>query len=414
MGAPAARVAELSRLWVEAGHEVSVLTGFPNHPTGIVPAEYRRKIWRGVAREQFHGVDVVRTWLLPFPNRRAYERILNYGSFAFSAAGAGMFLARPDVVIATSPQLLVGLAGYWIARWKQARFVFEVRDLWPESLAAVGAAGMDSSFYRALSGIAGFLYGASDHIVVVTPAFKHHLISNWQVRGAKISVVENGVDTNLFLPVLNQEIRQALQLDGKFVVSYIGTIGMAHGLETLVEVAAQLQHSTPEVLFIIVGDGAEKERITSLLQARGLTNVRFIAQQPREKIPAYICASNVCLVTLKKSDLFKTVLPTKMLEFMACARPVILGVDGLARQILNDANAGIFVEPENAVKMTAAIRRLATDRSLSEELGRNGRDYVLRNFTRESKAEAYLQVLNDVLEVNESCLPAVAELRAGQ
>ena len=138
MGAPAARVGELSRYWVQEGHDVTVLTGFPNHPTGVVPAEYRRKFRRLVVRENAGGVNVVRTWLLPFPNRRMYERMLNYGSFCLSSASSGLFMGRPEVVIASSPQLLVGLSGWWLARCKRAKFVFEVRDLWPESLAAVG------------------------------------------------------------------------------------------------------------------------------------------------------------------------------------------------------------------------------------------------------------------------------------
>jgi len=164
MGAPAARAAELSRHWVQQGHEVSVLTGFPNHPTGVVPPAYRKKVWRLVTREQCDGVDVVRTWLLPFPNRRTYERMLNYSSFCVSAASTGLFLSRPDVVIATSPQLLVALSGWWLARGKRVPFVFEVRDLWPESLAAVGAGKENSILHRSLSKIAGFLYRQCDRL----------------------------------------------------------------------------------------------------------------------------------------------------------------------------------------------------------------------------------------------------------
>src|SRR5271167_2664841 len=172
MGAPAARAAELSRHWAAAGHEVTVLTGFPNHPTGVVPPEYRSKFWRMVSREITDGVNVVRTWLLPLPNRKAHERMLNYSSFCVSAASTGLFLSRPDVVIATSPQLLVGLSGWWLARWKRVPFVFEVRDLWPESLAAVGMGSSDSLLHRVLAKIAGFLYRRSDRVVVVTPAFE--------------------------------------------------------------------------------------------------------------------------------------------------------------------------------------------------------------------------------------------------
>jgi colanic acid biosynthesis glycosyl transferase WcaI len=404
MGAPAGRAAELSRLWAEDGHEVTVLTGFPNHPTGIVPREYRHKFRRLVARETYHDVNVVRTWLLPFPNRKVYERILNYSSFCVSSATSGLFLHQPDVVIATSPQLLVGLAGWWLARCNGVPFVFEVRDLWPESLAAVGVSGHNSMLHRTLAKIAGFLYRSCDCLVVVSPAFKEYLIEHWRVPEEKIFVVENGVETSLFSRLTpNLAVRRALRVEDKFVASYIGTMGNAHGLDTLLDAAALLRESAPKILFLLVGEGAEKARIVSLARSRGLTNVRFVGQQPREKIPAYITASDACLVLLKKSDLFKTVLPTKMLEFMSCARPVILGVDGHARKVMEQANAGIFITPEDPVALADAVLRLAADPALRDSLGRNGRQHVLQYFSRQQTAKAYLDVLQDLLEGGQSC-----------
>jgi colanic acid biosynthesis glycosyl transferase WcaI len=398
MGAPAGRAAELSRLWAEDGHEVTVLTGFPNHPTGIVPPRYRRKLRQLVMHENHHGVNVVRTWLLPFPNRKAYERMLNYSSFCISAAATGMFLHRPELIIASSPQLLVGLSGWWLARCNGVPFVFEVRDLWPESLAAVGVSSRNSPLHRLLAKIAGFLYRSCDRIVVVTPAFKEYLVEYWRVPDEKIFVVENGVETSLFSSLTpSAALRRAIGAEEKFVVSYIGTMGNAHGLETLLDAAALLRERAPEILFLLVGEGAEKARIVSLAHSRGLTNVRFVGQQPREKIPAYITASDVCLVLLKKSELFKTVLPTKMLEFMSCARPVILGVDGHARNVMERANAGLFVPPEDSAELADAILRLAADPGLRESLGRNGRQYVLQHFSRQQAAEVYLDVLQDLL-----------------
>ena len=397
MGAPAARVAELSSYWAQDEHEVTVLTGFPNHPTGVVPAEYRRKFRRLVAREKTNGVNVVRTWLLPLPNRKTYERVLNYASFYFSAAATGLFLDRPDVVIASSPQLLVGLAGWWLARCKRSRFIFEVRDLWPESLAAVGAGDSGSLVYRALARIAGFLYRKSDHIVVVTAAFKEYLVQHWRVPAEKISTVENAVEAELFSPRTENKLRTALGADGKFVVSYIGTMGNAHGLRTLVEAAEELQTAAPNVLFLLIGEGAEKERLVSLVRARGLGNVRFLDQQSRDKIPAYICASDACLVLLKKNEIFKTVIPSKMLEFMSCARPLILGVEGQARQILEESRAGICIEPENSSELAQAVLRLAADAPLREALGRNGRRHILQHFSRRQTATAYLDVLGEIL-----------------
>jgi glycosyltransferase involved in cell wall biosynthesis len=404
MGAPAARAAELSRHWAAAGHEVTVLTGFPNHPTGVVPPEYRRKLRRLVAREQTDGVNVIRTWLLPFPNRKAYERILNYSSFCASAASTGLFLARPDVVIATSPQLLVALSGWWLARCKRVPFVFEVRDLWPESLAAVGVGDANSLLHRTLAGIAAFLYRHSDRIAVVTPAFEDYLVEHWRVPREKISVIENGVETSLFAPEpltgdAETGLRRELGVEGKFVVSYIGTMGMAHGLETIIAAALQLQDANPEIAFLIVGEGAEKDRILSLARERGLNNLRFIDQQPRERIPAYIRASDVCLVLLKKAEVFKTVIPTKMLEFMSCARPVILGVDGQARNILEEARGGLVIEPENSVDLVNAIRYLSANPQIVRELGKNGREHIVRKFSRRHTAEKYIRMLERLLNL---------------
>ena len=334
---------------------------------------------------------------LPFPNRRTYERILNYSSFCVSAATTGLFTERPEVVIASSPQLLVGLSGWWLARCKRARFVFEVRDLWPESLVAVGVGSTDSLVYRILARIAGFLYRNSDHVVVVTPAFKEYLVQHWQVAPEKISVVENGVEADLFSPRPENGLRTEMGAGGKFVVSYIGTMGNAHGLETLIEAAKQLQNSAPDVLFLVVGEGAEKEQLVSQMRSRGLTNLRFVDQQSREKIPAYICASDVCLVLLKKNEIFKTVIPSKMLEFMSCARPVILGVEGQARQILEEARAGISIEPGNASELAQAVLHLAGDEQLRETLGRNGRRYVLKRLSRRQTATAYMDVLSALM-----------------
>jgi colanic acid biosynthesis glycosyl transferase WcaI len=406
MGAPAARAAELSRHWAAAGHQVTVLTGFPNHPTGVVPPEYRSKFRRMVVREKTDGVNVVRTWLLPFPNRKAYERMLNYSSFCASAASTGLFLPRPDVVIATSPQLLVGLAGWWLARCRRVPFVFEVRDLWPESLAAVGMGNANSPLHRALAKIAGFLYSHSDRVVVVTSSFADYLAKHWRVPEEKIVVIENGVETKLFAPEpLTGEaviaLRRELRAEGKFIVSYIGTMGMAHGLETIITAATHLQDENPEIVFLMIGEGADKERIAALARDRGLNNLRFVGQQPREKIPAFISASDACLVPLKKNDLFKTVIPTKMLEFMSCARPVILGVDGQARQILEEARAGLAIDPENSDALVKAIRYLSANREMAGALGKNGREYILRKFSRYQTAEKYIHALEELLQLPE-------------
>ncbi len=401
MGAPAARAAELSRHWARMGHEVTVLTGFPNHPTGVVPEDWRSRLHGLLYTETVNGVRVVRTWLWPLPNRKAHERIRNYASFCISAAVSGLALPKPkpDVIIATSPQLLVALSGWWLAWWKRVPFVFEVRDLWPESLAAVGAGSEGTLLHRTLGAIAGFLYRRADRIVVVTPAFKDHLIRYWNVPAAKISVVENGVETDLFRrDPAAMEVRKQLKVEDRFLICYIGTMGNAHGLETVIAAAEELQTALPRALFLLIGEGAEKERIVELATARKLTNIQFLDQQPRERIPAYISAADLCLVMLKKTELFKTVIPTKLLEYMACERPVIVAVDGQARQIVEEAGAGVFVEPENSKELVRAILELEEERERGRQMGANGRQYIVNKLSREKTARDYITVLESFRE----------------
>ncbi|HEY2918588.1 MAG TPA: glycosyltransferase family 4 protein [Candidatus Binatia bacterium] len=398
MGAPAARVSELARHWVKAGHEVTVLTGFPNHPTGIVPPEYRSKLRKLVYREQKDGIDIVRTWLIPCPNRKAHERLLNYLSFVLSSCITGIFLRRPDVIIATSPQLFVGLTGRWLGWIKRVPFIFEVRDLWPESITASGMGSDTDLSIRLLRALSAFLYRSCDHVVVVTPAFKQEIVAKWRVRDDKISLVENGVETDLFSPdVSGDDVKRELGLEGKFVVSYIGTLGLAHGLQAVMKAASELQSTFPDIQFLFVGEGADKVRLISLVFDFKLTNVRFLLQQPREKVPSIIRASDVCLVLLRKATVFETVIPTKMLEFMACGRPVILGVDGQARQIIETAQTGVCIEPEDAAALTLAIKELYRDARLRRALGHNGREYIVENLSRKQTAKTYVGVLETVI-----------------
>jgi glycosyltransferase involved in cell wall biosynthesis len=372
------------------GHDVTVLTGFPNHPTGVVHVEWRSRLRGLLYKETVDGVRVVRTWLWPLPNRKAHERIRNYASFWVSASVSGLGLQKPDVVIGTSPQLLAALSGWWLAWWKRVPFVFEVRDLWPESLAAVGAGREGSALHRTLGAIAGFLYRRSDHIVVVTPAFKDHLIEHWEVPAQKISIVENGVETDLFRPCPPEKVPGT---EDRFLICYIGTMGMAHGLETLIAAAEQLQRTSPNAMFLLIGEGAEKERIEQLAAARELSNIRFLGQQPRERIPGYIAGVDVCLVMLKKTELFKTVIPTKLLEYMSCEKPVIVAVDGQARKIVEEAGAGIFVEPEDSYALAEAVHVLAADPERTRRMSISGREYIVSHLSREQTARTYLEVL---------------------
>jgi glycosyltransferase involved in cell wall biosynthesis len=395
MGAPAARVYELAREWVRKGDEVTVLTAFPNHPTGVVPVQYRSALRRGAMREAVDGIEVVRTWLYAAPNRSPRQRILNYTSFFLSAAARGIWLQRPDVVIGTSPQLLAGLAGWLLARRFRRPFVFEVRDLWPESLPASGISRPGSALYRVLSALARFLYRRADLVVPVTPAFCPAIQA--AVPGARLAVIENGFDAALFRPLDLREAKQALDLDGQFVVSYIGTIGFAHGLDVVLRTAAVLKRTIPNLVFLFVGEGAERENLQTQSQNLGLDNVRFVGQRPRSEMPRYIAASDACLVLLRNAELFRTVLPSKMLEFMACSRPVIGGVDGYAASLIRESEGGICVPPEDDQALAEAIQRLHEDPALGTKLGDSGRRFVLERFTRASKATAYVRLLEGLV-----------------
>jgi glycosyltransferase involved in cell wall biosynthesis len=392
--APAARVAELGRHWVRAGHQVTVLTGFPNYPTGKLHPEYRGKLRRMTVREDHGGISVVRTWHLPQPNRSSAGRVINYGTFWLSSSLRGLKLERPDVLIATSPPPLVALAGAWLARRHHCPFVFEVRDLWPESLQAVGFTGLS----RWVAGLARFLYRRADHVVAVSPGFCAPMQQDWKVAPERMSVVENGVEADRFTPEGGDgDVRREFELDGRFVVSYIGTVGLAHGLGTVLDSAERLQQTLPSAVLLIVGDGADRERLQVEAQRRGLSNVRFSGLQPRERIPAFIRASDACLVLLKRSALFRTVIPSKMLEFMACARPVIVGVEGQARKMVQESSAGVFIEPENTAELVDAVVSLQRSPETCRQYGAAGRRYVLANYSRSVMAAKYLDVLRGLV-----------------
>jgi glycosyltransferase involved in cell wall biosynthesis len=395
MGAPAARVYELAREWVRQGNEVTVLTAFPNHPTGIVPVEYRKALRRGAMRESVAGIEVIRTWLYAAPNRSPRQRILNYTSFFLSALARGLWLRRPDVIIGTSPQLLAGLAGWLLARRFRRPFVLEVRDLWPESLPASGISRSGSTLYRMLSALAHFLYRHADLVVPVTTAFCP--VIEAAAPSARSVVVENGFDETLFSPLDLREAKGQLNLNGRFVVSYIGTIGFAHGLDVVLRTALTLKRSVPDLVFLFVGEGAERESLQARSHHLGLDNVRFVGQRPRSEMPHYIAASDACLVLLRNAELFRTVLPSKMLEFMACSRPVIGGVDGYAASLIRESEGGICVPPENDQALAEAIHRLHEDPALGMKLGDNGRRFVLKRFTRTSKAAAYVRLLEGLV-----------------
>ena len=377
VNAPATRTYEHCRQWVKDGHAVTVVTCAPNHPQGRVYEGYRNWFFH---REIQDGIQVVRIWTYVTANEGFLKRTLNYVSYMLSAIVAVLFLPKADVVLSTSPQFFNGLAGYFVSRLRRIPWILEIRDLWPESIVAVGAL-KNRAMIKLLEWIELFAYRTADRIVPVTDSFKVYMLRKG-IEGDKIVVVKNGVDLGQYKRLEGpNSVAQELGLQGKFVVSYFGTHGMAHHLETMLHAAQELV-SSKEIVFLLVGDGAERQKLVSMRSAMGLNNVVMLDQQPKSRMREFWALSDISLVLLKKSDLFKTVIPSKIFESLAMEKPVILGVEGESADLVRAAKAGICIEPEQAKELACRVLELSRDSGLCQELGRSGRKYVMEHFDR--------------------------------
>jgi colanic acid biosynthesis glycosyl transferase WcaI len=389
--APANRVSEMARQWVREGHDVTVLTAFPHHPTGVIPAEYEGYRF---LREERDGVHVVRTYIYVAPNKGILKRSLSYFSWMFSSMLlGGPRTPRPDVLVATSPQFLCALSGFFIARAKRVPFVLEIRDLWPDSILAVGALkeGFTISVLRALE---RFLYAVADAIVIVSPGFRPHMRA-LGIADEKVHLLPNGVDLDRFSPgSADCDVYAEHGIGGSFRVLYTGTVGMAHGLEIMLEAGEQLR-DLPEVAMVVVGEGARRADLLQEVARRGLTNVHFVPMQPRETMTDWIRGASAVLVHLRKTALFEGVLPSKMFEYMGCGKAILMGVGGSAAEIVEEAECGFRFEPANAGELVQLIRRLMNERPELERRGASGRAYVERFYDREKLAAKYV---TDILE----------------
>ncbi|WP_309089056.1 glycosyltransferase family 4 protein [Phenylobacterium sp.] len=386
--APANRVSELAREWVGAGHEVTVVTCTPSHPGGRPYPGYRNPFFHA---EQLDGVQVIRLGTYLAANQGTVRRSLNYVSFMLSAILQAGRLPAADVVISTSPQFFAGIAGAFVARKLRAPWIFEVRDIWPESVSAVAAGGRGPAF-RLLEKIEAWAYGAADQIVAVSPAFIEHLAARAPLK-RPVRIVENGVDLALFGE--NSEargFRERHGLRGKTVFGYVGTHGMAHSLQTVLEAAA-LTRDDPTIAYLLVGSGAERQRLVARRAELGLENVVMLDHQPRAEMPAIWSSVDVSLVVLRRSPLFHRVIPSKMFEAMAMARPIIMAVDGQARRILESSGGGLFVEPEDPQALAQAVRRLARDPAQRAAMGAEGKAFVRANYDRSVLAKRYLEII---------------------
>lgn len=357
--APAARLYEHAVRWVKAGHEVNIITCAPNFPEGKIYPGYRNR-WRGI--EWMDGIRVVRVKSFITANEGFLLRTLDYVSFMFSSFVAGLFERRPDVIVATSPQFFCAAGGWALAAVRRLPFIFELRDLWPASIEAVGVM-RSSRALRVLERFELFLYRHADAIVAVAESFRADLVRRG-IRGKKIHVVMNGVDGEYFSPrPADPELSAAYGTAGKFVVGYLGTHGLAHNLPNVLE-AAELLRARTDIVFIFAGSGAGRSQVERIVVERALTNVRLIPRQPKEMMPRLWSLCDLTVVPLRNSPVFSTAIPSKIFESMGMGIPILISVpEGEAVEIVLNARAGIAVPPEDPVSMAKEIERLADDGS---------------------------------------------------
>lgn len=385
VNAPAIRTFEHCREWVKRGAEVTVITCHPNFPQGKIYPGYKNS-WK--TEEMVEGIRVIRVWSYVTSNSGFLKRVLDYLSFSFTGLLASLTI-KTDVIVATSPQFFNAVSGFWAGFLKRRPWLMEVRDLWPESILAVGAM-KPGPVYNLLSTLEYFLYQTADHIVVVTDSFKEN-IQNRGISIEKISVIKNGVLLNNFQPqAKNTDLETALCLEGKFVLAYFGTHGMAHGLDFILRVSQKLPEN---VVILLIGDGAEKENLIALHESLGLTNVRILPPVPKEEMSRYISVSDVALVNLKKSDTFKTVIPSKIFENAAMKKPILLGVEGEAKALIEKYSAGVCFEPENETAFLEAVNQMLV--RANYEKYQLGCSNLANDFDRTLLAESMYQIVED-------------------
>lgn len=392
VNAPASRTFEHCREWVKAGHEVTVITGAPNYPKGKVFDGYRNRLWQ---KDTMAGIRVIRVWTYITANEGFARRTLDYLSYMITGFLASLFVRRVDVVVGTSPQFFTACAAYTTSLFKRVPWVFELRDIWPESIRVVGAM-KQSKLLDLLEKLELFLYGESNAIVSVTHAFRTSLIQRG-VDGAKIYVVTNGVDISRFSPrEKDVTLLQQHGLEGKFVAGYIGTHGLAHALDTVLD-AAKMLKTAPDgdrFRFLLLGDGANKETLRRRAEAEGLDNVVFVDSVPKDQVVRYWSVLDVSIIHLKKDPLFTTVIPSKLFECMGMSIPVLHGVQGESAGIVEQEDVGLLFEPENFGALVDGMRRLSDDQILYHHLKANG-PVSAQRYDRVTLARKLLEILED-------------------
>ncbi|HFL9405947.1 TPA: glycosyltransferase family 4 protein, partial [Escherichia coli] len=363
--APATRTYEHAIRWIRSGHQVTIITCVPNFPEGKIFDGYKNCWYQS---DVIDGINVIRVKTYIAANEGFTKRIMDYMSFMVTGFIAGLFQKKPDVIVATSPQFFCACAGWALSAIRRKPFVFELRDIWPASITAVGAM-KDGFAIRFLEKVELFLYRRASAIISVTHAFKRELIARG-VDGDKIDVILNGVDLDKYEPQAKKDIHflKEYALERKFVAGYIGTHGMAQGLECIIDVAEILQEYD-DIRIVFAGGGAERKKIVELVEKRKLKNIVLIERQPKEMMPKLWSLCDVSLVPLVNNELFKTVIPSKIFECMAMGIPTIMSVpEGEATSIIRDTNSGIIVESENPKQIAEAILKLYSNKELYQDV----------------------------------------------
>lgn len=388
VNAPATRTYEHCQEWIKMGAEVTVITCVPNFPHGKVYDTYENKLYQ---KENVDGIEVIRVWSYITSNKGFAKRVLDYCSFSFMAFWVGLF-QKSDVIVATSPQFFTTWAGWGLSKFKRKPWVFELRDIWPESIQSVGAIE-NSKIIKLLEKIELALYRDSAKVIAVTDAFKSNLISRG-IPAEKIDVVTNGSNLTLFnLEEKDSILLKKLKLEDKFVVGYIGTHGMAHSLDFVVKSISKIDDES--IHFLFIGNGAMKEEIVSLSDKLKIKNITFLDSICKEDVPSYLSIVDVSLAPLKKSDTFKTVIPSKIFEASAMKKPTLLGVEGEAQRIIENYGAGICYEPENEKDFIEKVYSLKNDQELYHEC-QEGCTQLAQSFDRKKLANKMLNILQGI------------------
>jgi hypothetical protein len=388
VNAPATRTYEHAMEWIAQGAEVTVITCVPNFPHGNVYDGYKNKLYQ---KENMDGIEVIRVWSYITSNSGFLKRVLDYVSFAFSAFWIGLF-QKCDIIIATSPQFFTTWTGFGLSKIRRKPWIFELRDLWPESIKTVGAMKQGRAI-DILEKIELALYRDATRVVAVTDAFKFNLI-NRGIPAEKIDVITNGSNVELFYPrPKSQALLTQLNLTGKFVIGYIGTHGLAHSLDFIIRSIHKIPD--PDIHFLFVGDGAMKSIIMGIAQELKLSNVTFLPPVSKDLVPKYLSICDVSLAPLKKEDNFKTVIPSKIFEASAMQKPTLLGVEGQAQEIIEGYDAGLCFLPENEQDFILKTMQMKQDQRRYREL-QEGCSKLAEAYDRKKLARKMLGILSNL------------------